>query len=66
MKFSGGATVIFDSGGRPEMVIYKKLSSKTRRDAQRALAQAGLAAAAPYDVPSGTQARLASIHRGLK
>jgi len=66
VKFSGGSTVIFDSGGRPEMVVYKKLSSKTRREAQRALAQAGLAAAAPYDVPSDTQTRLASIHRGLK
>lgn len=66
LKFSGGSTVIFDSGGRPEMVVYKKLSSKKRRDAQRQLAQAGLAAAAPYDVPSDKQTRLASIHRGLR
>jgi hypothetical protein len=66
VKFSGGSTVIFDSAGRPEMVVYKKLSSQSRRKTQRDLVQAGLAAAAPYDVPSDKQTRLASIHRGLR
>lgn len=63
VKFSGGSTVIFDSAGKPSMVVYKKLSSKTRRAAQMQYAQTGLAAAPTY-VESGRQMRLSSIHRG--
>jgi len=30
--FKGGATVVFDASGNAKLIIYKKLSSKTRRD----------------------------------
>lgn len=62
-KFSGGSTVVFDSAGRPEMVVYKNLSSQSRRNAQLTYTQAGFAAAPTY-VESGRQMRLSSIHRG--
>ena len=63
VKFSGGSTVVFDSGGHPLMVVYKKLSSKTRREAQTRFHTTGLAAAPTY-VDTGKQMRLSSIHRG--
>jgi len=63
VKFCGGSTVVFDSGGRPLMVVYKKLSSKTRRAAQKRFHETGLAAAPAY-VESNKQMRLSSIHRG--
>src|SRR5207253_3037720 len=33
-RFSGGATVVFDTSGKPKLVVYKKLSSENRRKAQ--------------------------------
>jgi len=63
VKFCGGSTVVFDSGGQPLMVVYKKLSSKARRDRQRQFHETGLAAAPTY-VESNRQMRLSSIHRG--
>jgi len=62
-KFSGGSTVVFDSAGHPIMVVYKKLSSRWRRENQVKRAQAAMVAAPTY-VDSSRQMRLSSIHRG--
>jgi len=64
VKFSGGSTVVFDSGGKPTMVVYKKLSSKKRRAAQKQFHEVGLAAAPTYVEQDSRQMRLSSIHRG--
>jgi hypothetical protein len=61
-KFSGGSTAMFDSSGRPSMIVYKKLSSKSRRAAQQQFSSAGLAAAPTYVETKAM--RLAQIHRG--
>jgi len=63
LKFCGGSTVVFDSDGQPLMIVYKKLSSKTRRDKQKEFHEKGLAAAPTY-VERDKQMRLSSIHRG--
>jgi hypothetical protein len=62
--FSGGSTVMFDSGGKPKMIVYKKLNSQSRRKAQAAYRGAALAAAAAYVDFDEAHMRLASIHRG--
>jgi hypothetical protein len=65
-KFSGGATVVFKSDGKPKLIIYKRLASKNRRKSQAEFIETalGLTPFANYtdmtDVPLG----LAAVHRG--
>jgi hypothetical protein len=63
-RFSGGATVVFESSGRPKMVVYKKLSSEWRRKTQIEFAQTALSAAPAAAYTDPAPLRLSSIHRG--
>lgn len=65
-SFSGGSTVVFDSCGNAKLIVYKNLSSQTRRKQQAAFIDQSLALTpfANYTDMSGTQTALSSIHRG--
>jgi hypothetical protein len=64
--FSGGATVMFDSGGNAKRIVYKKLSSESRRSAQKKLTESALAAApaSTYIETTDAPMHLSAIHRG--
>jgi hypothetical protein len=67
VNFSGGATVVFDSGGKPKLIVYKKLSSESRRNQQAVFTETAIAASpfTTYIENSEAPMRLASIHRGV-
>jgi hypothetical protein len=66
VMFSGGATVVFDSGGKPKLIVYKKLSSQSRRKQQLLFVNTAIAASpfTTYIEKSIAPMQLASIHRG--
>lgn len=65
-RFKGGATVVFDSAGDPKLVVYKKLSSESRRKDQKQFADAALASSpfTNYTDVTGAPMHLSAIHRG--
>jgi hypothetical protein len=65
-RFKGGATVVFDSAGEAKLVVYKNLSSRSRRDAQQKFERAALAMSPFSNYTDVTEApmQLAAIHRG--
>ena len=66
MRFSGGSTVIFNSAGKPKMIVWKNLTSAKRRVRQAEFARATLARSplATYiDTDAGMP--MASLHRGF-
>jgi hypothetical protein len=66
LKFSGGSTVVFDNKGRPKLIVYKGLSSKTRREKQAEFVENALALTpfANYTDITNAPLGLAAIHRG--
>jgi len=65
-RFKGGATVVFDSAGDANLVVYKNLSSKNRRAAQQAFEDTALSASAftNYTDVVNMPMNLSAIHRG--
>jgi hypothetical protein len=64
--FKGGATLVFDRTGKAKLVVYKALSSRSRRENQQRYAAAALAATpfANYSEAVDPRTSLAAIHRG--
>ena len=65
-RFKGGATVVYDATGNPKLVVYKRLSSQSRRKRQQDFITAAQDAS-PFtnytdDDPMALQ--FASLHRG--
>ncbi len=65
-KFSGGSTVVFDTAGKAKLIVWKKLSSRARRDKQLQFADDALALTpfANYTDMTDAPLGLAAIHRG--
>ncbi|HEX7151611.1 MAG TPA: hypothetical protein VF618_09005 [Thermoanaerobaculia bacterium] len=66
-RFKGGATVVFDTAGTATMIVYKNLTSKSRRKRQKSFVETALAAS-PFtnyltDV-TPPALHLSAIHRG--
>jgi hypothetical protein len=65
-RFQGGSTVVFDSAGKAKLVVYKNLSSKSRRKRQKEFLNEALAASpfTNYLTDYTPSLNLSAIHRG--
>ncbi|HEU4889220.1 MAG TPA: peptidase M4 [Thermoanaerobaculia bacterium] len=65
-RFKGGATVVYDAAGTAKLVVYKNLSSKSRRKRQKEFLETTLAASpfTNYLTDYTPSLSLSAIHRG--
>jgi hypothetical protein len=65
-RFRGGSTVVFDRNGKAKLIVYKNLTSKSRRKSMQTYLDEALAATAFANYTDITDAplHLSAIHRG--